>query len=155
MCLSTSRHPTIFWWSFRIWRTVDTGRYINFHAPTKESIAYNYWSPKILKTSFNRRRRRLVRGPIFEKIEVASWHIHTLPHKFPSTFGWVCPCSHQNMMGEQPQWNPTLKPTPLNASQLPTLYYLELLAMVQECPVPQSDGFRCRILAFTTFMQGR
>jgi hypothetical protein len=30
--------------------------------------------------TWRRRRRRLVGGPIFEKIGVASWHIQTLPH---------------------------------------------------------------------------
>ena len=43
---------------------------LDFHAPTKEFLACKCWTPKVLKTSF--RRRRLVGGPGFENMGVAS-----------------------------------------------------------------------------------
>ena len=50
-------------------------------------------------------RRKLVSGSGFERMGVASWHIQTLPHQIPSTFGWVCPYSHYDMayMETQPK----------------------------------------------------
>ena len=61
-------------------------------------------------------------------------------------------CLVQSMVSQR-----VLKPTPISASQLPTLYYLELLPMVQECLGPRNDKFRCHqwcyfIVASTTFM---
>ena len=44
--------------------------------------------------------RRLVGGLGFEKMGIASWHIRTLPHHISSTFGWVCPYSRKNLVGE-------------------------------------------------------
>ena len=45
---------------------------LDFHTFTKESSTYSYRSLNLLKTSF-RRRRRLVGGPGFEKMGIASW----------------------------------------------------------------------------------
>ena len=50
------------------------------------------------------RRRRLVGRPKFEKMGVTSWHIQTLPHQIPSTFGQVFPHSHYNLVGDRPTW---------------------------------------------------
>jgi hypothetical protein len=55
------------------------------------------------------RRRRLVGGPGFEKVKVASWHIQTLPHYIPSTCAWVCPYSHLNLVGKRPTWKLTCR----------------------------------------------
>ena len=40
------------------------------------------------------RGKRLVSGLGFEKMILYSWHIRTLPHQIPSTFGQVCFHSH-------------------------------------------------------------
>ena len=73
---------------------------LDFHAPTKESLTYKCQLLKFLKTGF--RRRTLLRGPGFEKMVVASWHIQTLLHHISSTFGRVCRKSHENMVDERP-----------------------------------------------------
>ena len=95
---------------------------LDFHVPTKEILTYKCRSLKNqdwLKTQKNHcwsrtpflvtGRRRLVGGPGFEKMGVASWHKQTLPHQIPSTFGWVYSYSHQNLVGEWSTWKLTLK----------------------------------------------
>ena len=83
MWLSTSRHPTTFWWSAR---NVEGCGHImlDFHVPTKESLTYKCQSLKdydLLNTQENQcwsctpslvtGRRRSVYGPKFEKMGVA------------------------------------------------------------------------------------
>ena len=97
--LKRSRHPTAFQQFDRTWRVMDMGRQTFMH-PLKTST-YKCQSSKDFKTGLRRRRRRLVGGYGFEEMGVARWHIRTLPHWMPSTFGWVCPYSHQNLMGER------------------------------------------------------
>ena len=55
------------------------------HAPT---IALFNLQALITEDRFEK-EERLVGGPGHEKMRVASWHIRTLPHKIPSTVGWV------------------------------------------------------------------
>ena len=90
---------------------VDTDR-LDFHAPTKALFNLQTQVTKGFKTKFRRRRRRrrrLISELGFEKLKITSWHIQTLPHQIPSTFGWVCPYSNQNLVGERPTWEPTLR----------------------------------------------
>ena len=70
MYFSASCHPTTLWQSARM-EGCGHGL-LDFHAFTKESLTYNCQSPKVLKTGLGRRRRRLVSGPGFEKMGVAS-----------------------------------------------------------------------------------
>ena len=69
---------------------------LDFHAPTKESLTYKCWSPKVLKTGSKKRgevltqRRRLVDEPGFEKMGVDSWQLGTCkpyPTIFPLHLG--------------------------------------------------------------------
>ena len=48
---------------------------LNFHKPTKALFNLQVLVAKGLKINFRRRERRLVGGPIFEKMRAASWHI--------------------------------------------------------------------------------
>ena len=73
-------------------------------------------------------------GPDLRRCE---WLIGTYkPYPIIFTFGQVCPYSHYNLVVEQPTWKLTIKPTThpkptlVNTSQSPTLYYFEPLPMV-------------------------
>ena len=54
--------------------------------------------------------RRIVSGPIFEKMRVATvvGTYELYPHQVSSTFWHVCPHSHYILVGERPTWKFTL-----------------------------------------------
>ena len=77
----------------------------NLQVPVTEDFEDQFQKEEVILTW---RRRRLLGEPGFEKMRVVSWHIQTLPHQIPSSFGRVCPCSHQNMADGRPTWKLTL-----------------------------------------------
>ena len=66
-----------------MWRVVDKGR---FHAPTKTLFDLQVPITKRLNTGLKRRRRRLVGGPGFERMRVATlvmiFHVTTRSYTF-------------------------------------------------------------------------
>ena len=87
---------------------------LDFHSVPLEVLSLHVLVTERLKIAF--RRRMLIGGLGYEKMGTTSWHIRNLPYTVPSTFGWVCPYSHQNLVGEWHAWKLTLRlPSPLRS----------------------------------------
>ena len=125
MQLSTRCQPTTFSWHVRMWRAMDTGCQTSMR-PLKNFHLTSCWVTKELRpiedsrepmwvqnSVLGNKRRRLVGGPIFETMGVASSHIQN-PTPPYSIYIWACLLLFTLEYGERhPTWKLTFRHKPL------------------------------------------
>ena len=92
-----------------------------------------FWRPGLEEEEASRWARDLM--------GIAGWHIQTLSHQVPSTFGRLCLYSHHIMLGERPTWNLTLSgweqqfgPKEFTLGIWSTVWIIEVMVLWHQCP---------------------